>query len=384
MPHLGIDIEQFVVDPYASGIQRVLQYLAREWPSDRVSADFVVPFGDGYLLLSPHQAAELVGSAFASSGDTTVRQRVDGQVTRLVDECVQVSPGEALAMFSAWLLPEVSYLPSVLNRLDLFARCMPVTMIGYDALPMTDPANYRFSPGTAGQVSEYFRKLATVDSVVCISDYAREAILDRLRRDRSLRTTVAHPGGDHVPVQLPGFRPDHGPVTFVRLGTLEARKMPVELVEAFRTARSRGAEARLVYVGHPSASDQAINDAVSDAVEEGIGVEWVAGASDDQVTEILRGSDAFISVGIEGYGIPVLEALRRGIPVLYGGIQPAAEIMVGRGAVHVGGSRPQDLSQMFVDFSREEKIAEAAATVDAESVPTWGNFAEHVATAAVD
>ena len=36
--YVGIDIEQFVRDPYASGIQRVLQYLALEWPVDDVQA----------------------------------------------------------------------------------------------------------------------------------------------------------------------------------------------------------------------------------------------------------------------------------------------------------------------------------------------------------
>ena len=39
---IGVDLEQFVTDPQSSGIQRVLQQLAREWPTDRAQADFVV------------------------------------------------------------------------------------------------------------------------------------------------------------------------------------------------------------------------------------------------------------------------------------------------------------------------------------------------------
>ena len=62
--YVGIDIEQFVRDPYGSGIQRVLQYLAREWPSDIVQADFVVPFDGAHALLRPEQAAELVSIPF--------------------------------------------------------------------------------------------------------------------------------------------------------------------------------------------------------------------------------------------------------------------------------------------------------------------------------
>ena len=40
---VGLDIEQFVRDPYGSGIQRVLQYLALTWPSGDVEPHFVVP-----------------------------------------------------------------------------------------------------------------------------------------------------------------------------------------------------------------------------------------------------------------------------------------------------------------------------------------------------
>ncbi|MEI7453671.1 MAG: hypothetical protein WCK04_05540, partial [Actinomycetes bacterium] len=67
MTCVGIDIEQFIRDPYGTGIQRVLQYLAKEWPSEEVQADFVIPnpVREGeYLLLTPVQAAELIGLAF--------------------------------------------------------------------------------------------------------------------------------------------------------------------------------------------------------------------------------------------------------------------------------------------------------------------------------
>ena len=83
-------------------------------------------------------------------------------------------PGDLLSIYDAWLLPEVSYLPSVLERFVLFGRCVPTGMIGYDTLPMTEPANYRFTPGASAWVSEYFRLLAGADAVVAAADRARE------------------------------------------------------------------------------------------------------------------------------------------------------------------------------------------------------------------
>jgi len=384
MTHVGIDLGQFVSDPYTSGIQRVLQYLAREWPSDEIAADFVIPDGRDFLLLSPSQAAGVFDAAFAATGGEDVRRVVQEMVERLGHESPRVRPSELLSMYSSWLLPEVSYNGEVLSRLELFASTMPCTMIGYDALPMTDPANYRFTPGSAAVVSEYFRLLTVVDSVVCISEYSRSAILRRLRRHPSLTTIVAHPGGDHVPITKdPQTTGPNVPVTFLRVGTMEARKQPVEIVRAFQTARARGTEARLVFVGAPSASDFAINEAIDEAVRGDDAIEWIHGASDAEVARWQQDADIFLSFGIEGYGIPVLESIRRGTPVLFGGIQPAGELMIGKGARRLEDTQPEAITAMFDSFAGPAESAELTSELQPEEVPSWRDFTRTVARASV-
>ena len=379
MSHVGIDLEQFTVDPQGSGIQRVLQYLAREWPSEIVTCDFVVPFGNEFLLLDPSAVDELVSLAFAETV-VDLRTAVRTKIEALSQSCPRVSHGSLLSLYTAWLLPEVSYLPSVLDRFSLFSRCMTTGMIGYDALPMTEPINYRFQPGKSETVSEYFRLLARTDVLVCISEHSRRTIIERLRRSPASTTTVAHPGGDHIPIRETP-REIASPVSFLRVGTMEARKFPRELVAAFRSARAQGVEAQLHFVGRPSASDARINADVQEAVEENIGVRWTTDASDEEVHEHIEASDVFLSFGSEGYGIPVLEALRRGLPVLFGGVQPAAELMVGSGAFDVHGTTEQDLVKMFRAFSSTSTLKEAQMAVDPHAVPTWRDFARSVAHA---
>lgn len=377
MTYVGIDLEQFVRDPYGSGIQRVLQYLAIEWPTELASADFVVPAGDQYVLLTPAQAAEVLTIPFAPrESGIDVRDLV----TAAIDACdaVRVKAGDLVAIYDTWLLPEVSYLPAVLDRFTLMSRCMPTAMVGYDTLPMSEPANYRFRPGSSGQVSEYFRLLATTDAVVCISDYARDSILARLRRDPSAPITVAHPGGDHLDVR-PG-RPPARP-SFLRLGTMEARKRPVEILRAFEEAVAAGAQADLVFVGGPSASDDAINTAVRAAAASPLPVTWIVGASDEQVRDLVNTASVFLSVGVEGYGIPVLEAIRQGTPVLYDGIQPAGDIMAGKGARRVPAMTHADLVRLFAGYAEPGAAAGVAAEVEPGAVPTWARFARDVALA---
>lgn len=383
MTHIGIDIEQFVRDPYGSGIQRVLQQLAVQWPSDLSAADFVATLGeqgDTFVLLTPDQAAELFSLSFLTRDVGQVRQHVNAQLEEYAQTAPVVDLGRLLALYSHWLLPEVSYLPRVLERFELFQRVMPAAMIGYDALPMTEPANYRFPPGSIASVSGYFRLLANVDSVICISEYARESILDRLRRDRSLPTTVAHPGGDHIepPDTAPQVSASQGPIRLLRVGTLEARKFPLEILAAFEESRNAGAQLELIFIGAPSASDERINARIRAAAEAGSGVSWITGADDARLVEELMKADVFLSIGTEGFGIPVLEAIALGTPVAYAGIQPAGDIMEGRGARRLDGLQTAELGRSFTRLADRSYVEQIRQEIAAASMPQWRDFARGV------
>ena len=372
---IGVDIEQFVADPYGSGIQRVLQYVAREWPADRASGLFVIPRAGGYLLLSPEQAAELISLAFSPHRSDDLRIDVNAHIDVLAESVPLVSDEDLRARVDAWLLPEVSYLPSVLRRFESMSTQMPTAMIGYDALPMTEPANYRFPPGVAANASEYFRLLASTHVLVCISEYSRRTIADRLRRSPVLHSSVAHPGGDHVPVGVPRTPRSNEPVHFLRVGTVEARKSPLEIVRAFLQAREAGCDIRLTYVGARSSSYEWMNEELVAAASRDLGFTWLTRASDNDLASIMGECDAFLSFGTEGYGIPVLESIRRGTPVLFGGIQPAADLVEGLGAVDCGEPSQENIRAMFEKYADRSVIEEAGRMVDPQAVPTWADFA---------
>ena len=104
---IGVDIEQFVADPYGSGIQRVLQYLARQWPEKLALGRFVIPRENKFILLSPTQAAKLIGIAFSPNRSHDLRIDVDARINALLPEVDVVTSAELLSRIDAWLLPEV-------------------------------------------------------------------------------------------------------------------------------------------------------------------------------------------------------------------------------------------------------------------------------------
>jgi len=361
-PLIGIDIEQFVLDPFASGVQRVLQYLAKEWPME-VQARFIVPFKDHYKLLTPEQAYELISIPF-DSGITglDLGKAVAEHVTQLDSEIC--SENELLSMFTTWFLPEVTYETSVLKRFEKFQGRVPTAMIGYDVLPMTHPSNYMFTPGTLANVSEFFRLVARTDTLICISDFAKESIMETLRRDPLKTTIVAHPGADHIPIHYKESR-RNSTISFLRLGTIEARKAPMEILEAFEQAiaGNPNLDIELHFVGKPASVDVYLNNAIERAIASGLPIRWTQGATDAEVLEIIKESDVFLSYGTEGYGIPVLESIRMGTPVMFDGVQPAAELMEARGSIRT------ELRRTFT-FD----VLLSPPTYDAEGMPTWTDF----------
>jgi glycosyltransferase involved in cell wall biosynthesis len=371
---IGIDLEQFVRDPQGSGIQRVLQFLAARWP-DAAPAHFLMadPDRDGVLVqMDAPTAAAIVGIAFSGlPEEADLRAAVHAAIRETSSS--RLSSTAITDVYSHWLLPEVSYLPSVLDRFEAAMGSMRTAMIGYDALPMTEPANYRFKPGSSACVSEYFRVLASADVVACISGYSRNVITQRLRRSTSLSTTVAHPGGDHVPIRQ-GNPP--GRTRFCRVGTMEERKRPIEILEGFTAASEAGLDAELVFIGRRSASKDAINRQIEDAIARGYPIKWIEDASDHQVVDAVNHSSVFLSFGIEGYGIPVLEAIRVGTPVVYDGIQPAAELMHGRGAQHIESTTPHQMAALFLHA--HEHLETVRGQLDPNSVPTWQDFTDGV------
>jgi glycosyltransferase involved in cell wall biosynthesis len=108
-------------------------------------------------------------------------------------------------------------------------------------------------------------------------------------------------------------------------GTIEPRKDHATIVAAFDRLRARHPDVRLVVVGAPGWAPKQI-----DRVLDRPGVVALGFVSDAELDLLYRRADVVVTASIyEGFGLPVLEALARGRPVVASAIPPHREIADG-------------------------------------------------------
>lgn len=209
-----------------------------------------------------------------------------------------------------YLLVSHSHLsrPRGISQLKRVSGARFVCLI-HDLIPLDFP---QFT--SAAQTSRHRRRIATLgalaDAVIVNSHATRAALRQRL--DHELPIAVAPLGLSLAPGQsVTASRP-----YFVCLGTIEPRKNHTLLLNVWqRLATENGKVApRLLLIGRRGWNSEPL---VRRLAGLQLLVEERAGLADTAITQLLRGARAVLLPSFaEGFGLPVIEALAQGVPVL--------------------------------------------------------------------
>ena len=197
--------------------------------------------------------------------------------------------------------------------------------------------------------------VAVADAVVCVSEFTRDELVELLRVPAE-RLRIVPNGVD--PVFTPAGERAEGDYVLA-VGTLEPRKNLEGAVEAARLA---GVELR-----------------VAGAVGwGGVAVDgWVGEPSDGELAMLMRGARCLVYPSLyEGFGLPVLEAMACGTPVVTsrGG---ATEEVAGGAAVLVDPRDPAAIAAGIEEATRRRE--ELVAAGRARAAPfTWERSADLV------
>ncbi|HEY6523761.1 MAG TPA: glycosyltransferase family 1 protein [Solirubrobacteraceae bacterium] len=144
--------------------------------------------------------------------------------------------------------------------------------------------------------------------VIVLAPPTRGLLVDRWGLDGS-RIEVVAPGVSvgSIAGRAPVHAGDPPGEYLLAVGALEPRKAPDLLVRAFVAARAEGLRARLVFAGEGRLAGSLAAD----------GVTVLGQVSDADLEALYRGAVALVMPSLlEGYGLPVAEALARGTPAV--------------------------------------------------------------------
>jgi glycosyltransferase involved in cell wall biosynthesis len=364
-----IDLTEFLKNPLLSGIQRVTAQLCQHWPSDKLEP---VKFVDGTGLVTlDRRLVRSIGSYF---------ERPATAIKQLTSRFGLKRHPLRLSTQDTVLVPELFYDPA---RIAFYEAAhdrdpAPYRFIVYDLKPIEYPEFFPNMPMDI--ICGYFRMIRRMPHCAFISEATRDAYCLRLLRSRQSTGTVLRLGSDGLGPRPTAAAPPRS-MKFTAIGRVEASKNPELILDAFEPLLGEIPDLKLVFIGkigHGAPGFVAKLSRMS--ANPASGVEHYSQPGDEMIRAHIDDSRAtlFLS-GAEGFGLPPVESLWRGTPVIASPEIPSLEKLGQKGIRTVQPLTESGLRQAVLEFSDDSYAVRKAHEALALELPTWKDFAEQVA-----
>lgn len=367
-----LDISEFIQNPIRTGIQRVVREVIRNWPAEQSLRPIAMNAeADGfYYLPEPalDYALNLDRRTIVTRAETAERLREHDPPNRR--RAAHIRRGDRI------LTPELFY---DARRVALHHRLateeVQLFYIVFDLLPWTRPA--LFNIGDAAALMPYLQLISRMPKRCFISTAVKAQFASRvLRQPDSEDAGVAIPlGADGLQLERRVFDPSSR--TFVCFGTFDGRKGQEIVREAFLKLNHDNGE-RLIFVGRvPDEPARHLLPVLSDRSDT---IQVITDASDRLLADILGVARASIYLSPEeGYGLPAIESLYSGLPLIAHAELPALSDIPASGQLRLNSTDPEIVAaamRRLLDDAETARLWDEAAGLELQS---WGTYGRAIA-----
>lgn len=300
----------------------------------------------------------------------------------------ELPPGSVLLELDAvWNVTQVDR-PWLYERLR--ERGVGVAAMVYDVLPLERP-EWFVPPLVAVFRRAVLAQAAGADLLLTNSEATARSLVVRVAAEGGLEAppvAVVPLGGDAVGAGAPGpgSGRDELPTELAGgrfvlvVGTVEPRKNQAVILDAFEALVDSHPDLHLVLVGRQGWDVGDVVQRLADHDLSGSRLHWVRDADDHQLAVLYRHAKVVaVPSHAEGFGLPVVEALRHGCPVVCSTAGALREVG-GEAADYVGRDDVEGwVEALGRHLDDPEHHAWALRRAAAYQVPTWAGSAAAVA-----
>ena len=247
----------------------------------------------------------------------------------------------------------------------------------YDLLPLTYPEFFH-SGATVG-LYPYYSLIRRATCCGFISDDARDDYYGRLLRTSESGGVVLPLGSDAL-----GPKPKrvalNRPLTFSVLGTIEPRKNHELILDAFEPLLRQIDGLRLSFIGKIGwISEEFANRVRALAAAPDSGFNLYAASGDGAIRKCIQESRATLYVStVEGFGLPPVESLWLGTPVIASTTIPSLRRLDSKGIHFVDPLNVANLRSAVMAFVEDAYANQKTEEISQLNLPTWQSFTEEV------
>lgn len=195
-------------------------------------------------------------------------------------------------------------------------------------------------------------------AVCTVSNYSKQQIVKRFPH-LDEKVFVTYPGYEHLISEAVDESSFRGKSYFLYVGNLEVRKNVSRLLRAYEEflRRSGRKNVKLILVGKPGYGYHKIEETYSQLQYREL-VEFKGFVDSEQLSSLYKNALAFVYPSLyEGFGIPLVEAMYQGCPVITSDATSTAEV-VGDAALLIRPQSEVDIAQAMLELLKSENRRE--------------------------
>jgi glycosyltransferase involved in cell wall biosynthesis len=363
-----IDLTELLTNPRRTGIERISGEICRHLPTDLA---IPVRLHSGRFFAFPPALIDVIGKYFvddSATGATEIRRL--GAIEN--GSAISVSSTDTVLITEIFGEERASFF-----RRKSEQELSRYRFIVYDLLPLTHPEYFPVSMPVA--VSAYYQIIRRATNCGFISGYTRDVYYDRLKRINERGGIVLPLGCDSL-----GTRPRHlalnRPLTFSVLGTIEPRKNHALILEAFEPLLQQIEGLSLSFLGKAGWDAELTEKVTTLASRPNSRFHFYSSLDDETIRKYIEQSRATIYVSnAEGYGLPPVESLWLGTPVIASAMNPSLRELGSSAGIHfVDPLNVINLRRAILTFLEDDYANKKTEETMQLNLPTWQSFTREV------